>query len=76
MVVHDPNLQRLQLSQLAQPSMRRADFSGHDMTKQWRKLQFISFSKKCCLYATRRRKELKQQLKQQLEHNIGLAAFA
>jgi hypothetical protein len=32
--VHDPNLQTLHLSQLAQPSMRRADFSGREDRKQ------------------------------------------
>ena len=32
--VHDPNLQTLHLSQLVQPSMRRADFSGHEDRKQ------------------------------------------
>lgn len=33
-------------------------FLDQDMAAQWRKLQVIIFSKKCCLYATRRRQAI------------------
>jgi hypothetical protein len=32
--------------------MRQADFSGHDMTTQWRKRSSSVFPNKCCPYAT------------------------
>src|SRR6266481_4767218 len=47
-----PRLQRLHLSHAAQPSTRRPDYSGQDMTAEWRKLQVINFSKECCPNAT------------------------
>src|ERR1700716_1918381 len=34
------------------PSTRRPDYSGQDMTAEWRKLQVINFSKECCPNAT------------------------
>src|ERR1700730_7604964 len=52
-----PSLQTLQLSQLAEPSMRRTDFWGHDMTTQWRQRSSSVFPNKCCPYATRGRKQ-------------------
>jgi hypothetical protein len=35
-----------------------ADFWNQNMNAQWRKLQVINFSKKCCPNATSRRKQL------------------
>jgi hypothetical protein len=32
--------------------VKRPDYSGQDMTAEWRKLQIINFSKECCPNAT------------------------
>src|SRR5260370_42046331 len=48
-----------------------ADSSGQDMNTQWRKLQIVIFSKKCCPNATRRAALLNVRFPSDCDPNSG-----